>query len=139
VAFDISADGIVGVSAKDVETSREQAITVTASSGLTDDEIREMASRNQDFLVTAEADDEFGKHQADAEQLLDEIDKLLPQARPIIDGTDFGADALNKAEQTIVRARDAIGRKDTKDLVECIKPLQRTLSLLNNVIQKLGS
>ena len=138
VAFDISADGIVGVSAKDVETGREQAITVTASSGLTEDEIREMAARNRDYLVTGDADEDFGRHEADAEHLLAEIDKLLPQARPIIDGTDFGADALNKAEQTLMRARDAIARKDAKDLAESIKPLQRTLSLLNNVIQKLG-
>ncbi|MFC1609354.1 molecular chaperone DnaK [Myxococcota bacterium] len=137
VTFDISADGIVGVSAGDVETGREQAITVTASSGLTEDEIREMAVRNQDFLPLDASDDIDGV-QAEAEKLLAEIDQLLPQARPIIDGTDFGADALNRAEQSITRARDAIARKDRAELSGSIKPLQRTLSLLNNVIQKLG-
>jgi len=42
VSFDINADGIISVSAKDLETGKEQVITVTASSGLTEEEIRKM-------------------------------------------------------------------------------------------------
>ncbi len=138
VTFDITADGIVGVSAKDVETGREQTIMVTASSGLTEDEIREMAARNQDFLVKSDSAGGNDEVRQKVQNLLNEIDKFLPQARPIIDGTDFGVDALNKAEQTLERARHAMLQKDTKELSDCIKPLERTLSLLNNVIQKLG-
>ena len=44
VTFAISADGIVGVSARDVATGKEQAITVTATSGLTEDELKHYAS-----------------------------------------------------------------------------------------------
>ncbi|MEE8408585.1 MAG: molecular chaperone DnaK [Myxococcota bacterium] len=95
VAFDISADGIVGVSAKDVETGREQAITVTASSGLTEDEIREMVAENQEFLPKTDSGAVPPVDAGKVARLLEEIDKLLPEARPIIDGTDFGADALN--------------------------------------------
>jgi molecular chaperone DnaK len=138
VSFDISADGIVGVSAKDVETGREQTIIVTASSGLTEDEIRDMAARNQDLLVSPDIDADFEQARCEAESLLADIDGLLPKARPIIDGTDFGADALNKAEQTIARARDAIARRDARDVRDSLNPLERTLSLLNNVILKLG-
>ncbi|UCD84202.1 MAG: molecular chaperone DnaK [Deltaproteobacteria bacterium] len=47
VSFDINADGIVNVSAKDLETKKEQSITVTASSGLTEDEVRQMAEEAQ--------------------------------------------------------------------------------------------
>jgi molecular chaperone DnaK len=140
VAFDISADGIVSVSAKDVETGREQAITVTASSGLTEDEIHEMASRNRDAVEVADSSGGgYATVCGAVERLLTEIDGLLPRARPIIEGTDFGADALNKAEQTIARSRAAMTRKDAKELAENLKPLERTLSLLNNVIQKLGA
>jgi molecular chaperone DnaK len=137
VTFDISADGIVGVSAKDVETGREQAITVTASSGLTEEEIREMAAENQEYLVQSTASSP-PKEAADVTRLLAEIDALLPQARPIIDGTDFGADALKKAEDSISRARAAMTRNDAAAIAESVKPLERTLSLLNNVIKKLG-
>ena len=47
VSFDINADGIVNVSAKDLETNKEQSITVTASSGLTEEEVRQMAEEAQ--------------------------------------------------------------------------------------------
>src|SRR4030095_9705532 len=42
VTFEINADGIVSVHARDVETGKEQSITVTATSGLTEDEIQNM-------------------------------------------------------------------------------------------------
>ena len=47
VTFEISADGIVSVSAKDLETGQQQAITVTATSGLTEDEIRRMVEESK--------------------------------------------------------------------------------------------
>ncbi|MBI5508882.1 MAG: molecular chaperone DnaK [Deltaproteobacteria bacterium] len=139
VNFDINADGIVSVSAKNLETGRGQAITVTASSGLTEDEIREMATRNLDQAVAPVADAGFAEMRKEAEKLLADIKQLLPRARPVIDGTDFGADALKKADATMAKASVAIAEKNSADLNECIKPLQRTLSLLHNVIHKLGS
>ena len=139
VIFDISADGIVSVSAKDVETGREQAITVTASSGLTEDEIKEMASQSQDQAVAPADDSTFAACKVEADKLLAEVDLLLPRARPVIDGTDFGADAMKKAEATILRARNAIAQRNAAELSESLKPLVRALSLLRNVMQKLGS
>ena len=139
VAFDISADGIVGVAARDRETGREQAITVTASSGLTEEQILDMATRTQDLVNPAGAEGAaFEADRVTAERLLAEVDALLPRARPIIVGTDFGADALNKAEKTIQRARRALSERDHRELGETLKPLERTLSLLRSVVQKLG-
>ena len=46
IKFSVSADGIVSVSAKDLETGQAQSITVTATSGLTEDEIRRMMVAN---------------------------------------------------------------------------------------------
>src|SRR5256886_7868729 len=51
VIFDISADGIVSVSAIDVQTGTRQSITVTASSGLTEEEIQQAAAANQDWSL----------------------------------------------------------------------------------------
>src|SRR5262249_37231326 len=51
VTFEISADGIVSVSAKDLETGLQQSITVTATSGLTEDEIRRMVEASKDYMV----------------------------------------------------------------------------------------
>src|SRR6266849_5846174 len=51
VIFDISADGIVSVSALDVQTGLRQSITVTASSGLTEDEIKTAAKANEEWML----------------------------------------------------------------------------------------
>src|SRR5208282_1360191 len=51
VTFEINADGIVSVHAKDLETGKEQSIDVTASSGLTRDEIKNMMEGAKDFMV----------------------------------------------------------------------------------------
>lgn len=51
VMFSINAEGIVSVSARDLTTGKQQAIEVTASSGLTEDEIRRMRDENDDYPV----------------------------------------------------------------------------------------
>jgi molecular chaperone DnaK len=58
VAFAISADGIVSVSARDMETGREQAIQVTGRHRLQEDEIRRMISDHQENLLAAIAEGE---------------------------------------------------------------------------------
>ncbi len=140
VIFDISADGIVSVSAKDVETGRAQAITVTASSGLTEDEILEMAARGGDtgLAPALPSADTTARLKEDVQKVLLDIEALLPKARPAIDGTDFGADALKKAEYTIARAKTALASNNVAELHDSLKPLERTLTLLRNVMQKLS-
>ncbi|MEL6339713.1 MAG: molecular chaperone DnaK [Myxococcota bacterium] len=137
VSFNISADGIVSVSARDAETGREQVIEVTASSGLTEDEIRKMIAENRDTVASAEASEAFETEKVEVERTLREIERLLPEARPIIASTDFGAEALRKAEQSVADARAAIARHDAAELSATHGPLQRTMSLLKNVIEKL--
>ena len=62
VTFEISADGIVSVSAKDLETGLEQSITVTATSGLTEDEIQQDGRGVQGLHARgAAASEEFEK------------------------------------------------------------------------------
>ncbi len=56
VTFDLDANGILHVSAKDKATGKEQSIRITASSGLTEDEIEQMVS---DAQANAEADKQF--------------------------------------------------------------------------------
>jgi len=51
VTFDIDADGIVSVSAKDKQTGKEQSIQVTASSGLTDQEVQQLAEEAKLYEV----------------------------------------------------------------------------------------
>ena len=137
VTFDISADGIVGVSAKDLETGREQAITVTASSGLSEDEIRQMIDENQAVAVASATSEAFEEERLEVERLLREVDKLLPQAGPFIQNTEFGAAALQKAEEAQAKARSAIEARDLDRLSASREPLRRTMAMLSNVMKRL--
>ena len=105
VTFEISADGIVSVSAKDMETGLKQAITVTATSGLTEDEIRRMVEASKEYMLDQKQSEEFEKHKQAAEKLVEEIESLFPRVEQAIAGSDFGQDAVKKARSVVDRAR----------------------------------
>jgi molecular chaperone DnaK len=67
VTFEINADGIVSVHAKDLETGKEQSITVTATSGLTKDEIAAMIDEGKQYAVERKRDEEFEGKKQEAE------------------------------------------------------------------------
>jgi molecular chaperone DnaK len=136
VTFHISADGIVSVKAKDLETGLEQSITVTATSGLTEDEIRRMIDDNKDYMVEVRSSQEFEKHRQAAEKILDEIEALFPKVSEIISGSDFGQDAVKKARAVCDRARQAISAKDLPAVVDSTEALTRTLNMFKGVVSK---
>jgi molecular chaperone DnaK len=136
VTFHISADGIVSVKAKDLETGLEQSITVTATSGLTEDEIRRMIDDNKDYMVEVRSSQEFEKHRQAAEKILDEIDQLFPRVSEIISGSDFGQDAVKKAKAVCEKARAAISAKDVPAVAESTEALTRTLNMFKGVVSK---
>ena len=136
VTFHISADGIVSVKAKDLETSLEQSITVTATSGLTEDEIRSMVDENKDYMLEVRSSQEFEKHKQQAEKVLDEIEGLFPKVSEIISGSDFGRDAVQKARTVCEKARQAITAKDMAAVVDSSEALTRTLNMFKGVVSK---
>ena len=136
VTFAISADGIVSVKAKDLETGLEQSITVTATSGLTEDEIREMIEANKDYMLEVRSGQEFEKYRHQVEKILEEIDQLFPQVSDIISGSDFGQDAVKKARNVCERARASIAARDTNQLQESTEALTRTLNMFRGVVSK---
>ncbi len=136
VTFSISADGIVSVKAKDLETGLEQSITVTATSGLTEDEIRGMIDANKDYMVEVRSTQEFEKHRHAAERMLEEIEALFGEVSGIISGSEFGQDAIKKARAVCEKARQAIAVKDIKTLQEATESLGRTLNMFKGVVSK---
>jgi molecular chaperone DnaK len=136
VNFEISADGIVSVSAKDLETGLKQSITVTATSGLTEDEIRHMIDDNRDYLLEMRAGEEFEKQKQAAEKLIDEIDRLFPKVEEIIAGSDFGQDAVRKAKSVLERSRAAIESRDAQAVTDSMEALTRTLNMFRGVVSK---
>ncbi|MCG8421996.1 MAG: molecular chaperone DnaK [Proteobacteria bacterium] len=136
VTFHISADGIVSVKARDQETGLEQSITVTATSGLTEDEISKMIDANKDYMVEVKNEQEFDKQRHGTEKILDEIDSLFPQVADIISGSDFGQDAVKKARSVCDKARQAIAARDAAQLSEVTEALNRTLNMFKGVVSK---
>ncbi len=136
VKFEISADGIVSVSAKDLETGLSQAITVTATSGLTDEELSKMVEQSRDYMLEAKQSEEMEKHKQGAEKLIAEIEQLFPQVETAITGSDFGADAVKKARGVIERAHRAIEAKDVPAIDDASEALTRTLNMFRGVVQK---
>ena len=136
VTFDINADGIVSVSAKDLETNLEQSITVTASSGLTEEEIRDMAAESHDFLVERQASEEFEKARQEAERIIRELERMFGEVESMVMGSEFGKEALEKARNIIERAKKAIASKNIDELKPEVETLSRTLKMFKGVLAR---
>jgi molecular chaperone DnaK len=136
VTFEINADGIVSVRAKDLETGLEQSIQVTATSGLTKEEIKTMMDNAKDDLVDRRSSEEFEAAKQEAEKLIAEIEKLFPQVQQIVASSDFGRDAIEKAKAIVDKARAAIERKDAAAVKEQIEGLTRTHRMFKGVVAK---
>ncbi len=112
VAFDIDANGIVNVSAQDMATGKEQKITITASSGLSQDEIDRMQKE-------AELNEEDDKKKRDlietknkADQMCYSMEKTLDEHKDKISGDD-----RTRVEAAIKELREAVTAED-KPLME---------------------
>jgi molecular chaperone DnaK len=136
VIFEISADGIVSVSARDTETGLRQTITVTASSGLTEDELQQMTEQNADYLLAAKNDEQTDAVRRDVEALLKEVDALGEKVRGAVQGSDFGLDAVKKADRTVQRARQAIEARDLAGLQASKEALDQTVQVFRSVVQR---
>jgi molecular chaperone DnaK len=136
VTFEINADGIVSVHAKDLETSKEQSIEVTASSGLTRDEIKDMMEGAKDYMVERRSTEEFEAAKQEAERIVGEIERLLPQVEQIVAASDFGRDAIEKARGIVSKARSAIAKRDIGAVKGEIEGLSRTHRMFKGVVAK---
>ncbi len=99
VTFDLDADGILHVSAKDKDTGKEQKITIKASSGLTDDEIQRMV---RDAELNAEEDKKF----EELVQTRNQADALVHATRKQVE--DAGANLATNDKQEIEAAISAL-------------------------------
>ena len=135
VIFEITSDGIVSVSARDLETGLAQAITIQSSSGLTEDELRKLVDHAKEGEGDRSNDDLDRKKQAVA-RIVDEVEALLPQVEQAVAGSDFGSDAVKRARAVIERAREALGSQDGRTVADSSEALQRTLNMFRGVVSK---
>lgn len=138
VTFEINADGIVSVHAKDLDTGKEQSITVTSTSGLTQDELDAMMNDARDYAVTRRSDEDHEKAKQEAETLIAEIEGLFPKVEEVVAGSDFGRDAIEKARAVVDRARQLMEQTDTDALKEQVDALARTQRMFKGVVGKIA-
>ena len=111
VTFDIDANGIVNVKAKDLGTNKEQSITITSSTGLSDEEIDKMVKE-------AEANKEADTKKKEEADLKNESEQLIfATERSIKDlGDKVSSEDKEKAEKEIKELREAIEKNDLEDI-----------------------
>ena len=112
VTFDLDANGILNVSAKDKATGKEQSIRITASGGLSEDDIEQMVA---DAEANAEADKKFEElvtARNTADGMINAAKKTLEEA-----GEHATDDERSAIEAAITAAEDAV-KTDDKDAIE---------------------
>ena len=134
VTFDIDANGILNVSAKDKATGREQAITITASSGLSDDEVDKMVEEAEKFASQdAERKEEVEvSNQAEgaifqAEKLIREHNDKLPE------------EAVQQTEEKIEAVRQAQASENVSEITAATEALMAQLQTLGAQMYEEGA
>ncbi|MBM3934306.1 MAG: molecular chaperone DnaK [SAR202 cluster bacterium] len=126
VTFDIDANGILKVSAKDKGTGREQKITITASSGLSKDEIDKLVRDAQSHADEDRKTKEEIEIRNQAENAAYSAEKLLRD-----NGDKVPADLKSEIEKKVTEVRDAIKANDASKI-------RSTMTELSAAMQKVG-
>ncbi len=127
VSFDIDANGIVNVRAKDLGTGKEQRITITSNSGLTDQEIERMVKEAE---MNAEADKqrkEAAEIRNQADQLVFTTEKTLKELEGKVDQAEI--DKANEAKEKVKKALEGNNTDEIKKATEELTQIVQQLSV----------
>ena len=132
VKFDIDANGIVNVTAKDLGTNKEQSITITSSTNLSDEEIERMKKEAEEH----KAEDEKRKEEADvkneAEQLVFQTEKSLKDL-----GDKVESKEKDEIESLIKDVKEALEKDNIDDIKDKKEKLQeKAMALATRVYEE---
>ena len=134
VAFDIDANGIVHVSAKDLGTGKEQAITITASTNLSDDEIDKAVKEAERY---AEAD----KKRKEAIDVKNEADSLIFQTEKTLGELEGKVSDTDKAavESELSKLKAAVENKNVETMTDAeVEEIKTATESLKNAFYKIS-
>ena len=132
VKFDIDANGIVNVSAKDLGTGKEQSITITSSTNLSDEEIDKM-------MKEAEANKEADEKRKEEAEVRNDADSMIFQTEKAIKDLGDKVDSKDKeeAEDMISDLKKALEGDDIDEIKELKEKLQeKAMSLATKVYEE---
>ena len=131
VSFDLDANGILNVSAKDKNTGKEQSIVIKASSGLSDDDIEKM-------VKDAEANAEDDKKFEELVQTKNNADMLIHATRKTIDesGDKLSDEEKNSVEEAVKSLEEAVASENVESIESSTKNLNDVLTPLTQKLYK---
>lgn len=126
VTFDIDANGIVHVRAKDLGTNKEQSITIKSSSGLSEEEIQRM-------IKEAEENAEADRKRKEAAELRNEADQLIFTTEKTVKELEgkVSADEIKKAQEAKDALKAALEKNDIDDIRKKKDALQEAVQQLS--------
>ncbi|RYG26309.1 MAG: molecular chaperone DnaK, partial [Burkholderiales bacterium] len=133
VTFDIDANGIVNVSAKDKATNKEQKITIQSSGGLTEDEIKQMVKDAEANAAVDKERRESVETRNQAEGLVHATEKQLAEH-----GAAVSADVKGAIENAIKDLKTALEKDDTAAIKEKSQALAATAMKMGEEIYAKG-
>ena len=133
VTFDIDANGILNVSAKDKATGKEQHITITASSGLSKEEIERMKAE-------AEANAEADKKEREKVDKLNQADSMIFQTENMLkeSGDKIPADIKGEVEAAVAKLKTAHQAQDLAAIDAAMNELQTAAGKMYQAQQQAG-
>jgi chaperone protein dnaK len=132
VKFDIDANGIVNVTAKDLGTNKEQSITITSSTNLSDEEVERMRKEAEEHKEEDEKRKEAADTKNEAEQLVFQTEKSLKDLGDKVDKKE-----KEEAEDLIKELKEALEKDDLDDIKEKKDKLQeKAMALATKVYQQ---
>lgn len=123
VTFDIDANGIVNVSAKDKATNKEQKITITNSSNLSDDDIEKMVKEAEANASDDKAKKEEAETRNNASSLIGSAERIVKDFEGKIDPTE--QTKLDEQKETLQKALDE--NKSVEEIKKLSEELQQTM------------
>lgn len=118
VTFDIDANGIVNVSAKDLGTGKEQRITITSSTKLSEDEIKQKVAEAEQFAAADKAKKESVELRNQAETLVYETEKSVKELGDKLSEDELGK--INSAKEALSKALEGDDAADIKAKTEAL-------------------
>lgn len=128
VTFDIDANGIVNVSAKDLGTGKQQQITISGSTALSDDEVQRMVKDAEDNAAA----DEERKKEIEARNTCDSLVNATEQTLQQL-GDKVPADSKKQVEDAVAQAKQALAGKDVAAIKAASENLQQASNKLAEV------
>lgn len=126
VSFDIDANGIVQVSAKDKATNKEQSIRITAASGLSDEEIKRMVKDAEMHADEDKKKRELVDTRNQAEALVDQTEKTLKEHGSKVDADT--KQSIESAVEALKQAKESSNVEEIKQKIEALSQASHKLA-----------